>query len=49
MNKPTGIESIDTPHDSTSVFTVTGIYVGDSTDNLPAGIYIVAGKKIIVH
>lgn len=30
------------------VYTITGIYVGENTDNLPEGIYLQKGKKIIV-
>jgi len=32
----------------TAVFNLQGIKVADSTENLPAGIYIVAGKKVVV-
>lgn len=47
----TGITDIHTDDDtskSSSAYTLTGVKVG-SLDNVPAGIYIVNGKKIIVR
>ena len=32
----------------TAVFNLHGVKVSDTTDNLPAGLYIVAGKKVVV-
>lgn len=43
-----GINAIDSENAPVKVFNMQGIFVGNSTDNLPAGLYIVAGKKVIV-
>ena len=44
----TGIGSIETEtSEKTGVYSLTGVYMGTTTDNLPAGIYIKDGKKII--
>lgn len=43
-----GIDSILTDEEAAAgVYTLTGVYVGDTTENLPAGIYVVKGRKII--
>lgn len=46
----TGITEIETDDQSTvkRVYTISGQYVGTSTERLPQGIYIVNGKKTIV-
>jgi hypothetical protein len=46
----TGITEIETDDQSTvkRVYTISGQYVGTSTEGLPQGIYIVNGKKNIV-
>lgn len=46
----TGITEIETDDRSTvkRVYTISGQYVGTSTEGLPQGIYIVNGKKTIV-
>lgn len=46
----TGITEIETDDQSTvkRVYTISGQYVGTSTEGLPQGIYIVNGKKTIV-
>ena len=46
----TGITEIYTDDQSTvkRVYTISGQYVGTSTEGLPQGIYIVNGKKTIV-
>lgn len=43
-----GINAIGNENAPVKVFNMQGIFVGNSTDNLPAGLYIVAGKKVIV-
>lgn len=43
-----GIGSIETETVASPVYNLQGIKVGDNTDALPAGFYIVNGKKIIV-
>ena len=43
-----GINAIGNENVPVKVFNMQGIFVGNSTDNLPAGLYIVAGKKVIV-
>lgn len=43
------ITDITSPADvSTRIYSVSGQYVGNSTDGLSKGLYIVNGKKIIV-
>ena len=44
-----GIESVESPDASRAVFNLQGIRVADSLENLPAGVYIVAGKKVNVR
>lgn len=45
----TGIDSVsDTGSGSVAVFNLQGMKVADSLENVPAGIYIVAGKKVVV-
>lgn len=44
----TGIDAIETETETrTGVYSVTGVYMGTTTENLPAGIYVKDGKKII--
>lgn len=50
---PTGIASLpadngDTYGGTNSVYSVSGVYLGPSTDNLKKGIYIVGGKKKVI-
>lgn len=48
---PTGIDGIDAESgrgDVKRVYTISGQYVGTSTDGLPAGLYIVNGKKQVI-
>ncbi len=47
---PDGIESVavTTPVEDTRVFNLQGICVGHSLENLPAGIYITNGRKVLV-
>ncbi len=48
--KTSGIENvtIDSSNANAPVYNLQGIKIGSSTDNLPAGIYIVNGKKVLV-
>lgn len=48
-NVPTGISSvIAKPSSSTAVYSLSGVKVSNrGTDNLPKGIYIIGGKKVI--
>ena len=46
--KVTGIDNISSDSDVKAVYNLMGVKVADSTDNLPAGIYIVNGKKVVV-
>lgn len=34
---------------ATRVYTISGQYVGTTTEGLPGGLYIVGGKKTIIH
>ena len=47
---PTGIAELKTDASpaSTAVYTLTGINVGNTTQGLPRGIYVVGGKKVFV-
>lgn len=46
----TGITTVDGDNAkrNTGVYTISGMHIGDSTKNLPAGLYIVNGKKTVV-
>lgn len=46
----TGISGVTTEANNApaAVYSLTGVRMGTSTDNLPAGIYIVNGKKVLV-
>lgn len=45
----TGVGSVfETESGSVTVFNLQGMKVADSLENVPAGIYIVAGKKVVV-
>lgn len=45
----TGIESLNTPSKSSgeAIYTLDGRYAGTSLSLLPAGVYIMNGKKVI--
>lgn len=43
----TGIEDMTPVQYQKGVWTVTGQYLGENADNLPAGMYIIDGKKVI--
>ncbi|MBD5355868.1 MAG: hypothetical protein HDR88_02540 [Bacteroides sp.] len=44
----TGVNTVISDNVKEGVYNLFGVKVADTTDNLPAGIYIVGGKKIIV-
>lgn len=47
---PSGIQDIRDVEDSLDIYTVTGLRIDTaSLDRLPAGIYIVNGKKLIIN
>lgn len=43
----TGIQTVDTTTATTGVYNLQGVRVGSSLSTLPAGVYIVNGKKIL--
>lgn len=46
--RTSGIDGILSDEEAAAgVYTVNGVYVGDSTENLPAGIYVLKGRKIV--
>lgn len=49
VNPNAGVESISADDEDHDVYTVTGIKVGTSLKDLPAGIYISNGKKVIIR
>lgn len=44
---PTAIENVSTKTFKQGVYTITGHYMGEDATNLPAGMYIINGKKVI--
>ena len=46
--KTTGVESISVDAAAEGVYNLIGVKVADTLENLPAGIYIVNGKKVVV-
>lgn len=46
--KTVGIDTISDENAPEGVFNLMGVKVADTTENLPAGIYIVNGKKVVV-
>ena len=43
-----GVELIESDAAANGVYSITGVRMGNSTENLPAGIYIVNGKKLVI-
>lgn len=44
----TGIDGVLTDEEAaTGVYNLNGVYMGDTTEGLPAGIYVVKGRKIV--
>ena len=49
-NESSGVDMITCEkNNSTEVYNLHGMKVGNSTDNLPAGIYVINGKKAVVR
>lgn len=48
LGDTTGITAVETTNGNASVYTLSGVRVNGSLNNLPAGIYIVGGKKVYV-
>ena len=45
---PTAIQGVQTDAVRKGVYTISGVYLGAKTVNLPAGLYIIDGKKVLV-
>lgn len=45
----TGIDSVGSGNEAKAVYNLHGVKVAESVDNLPAGIYVVDGKKVVVR
>ena len=46
--KTSGIDSILTDEEAAAgIYDLNGVYVGDSTENLPVGVYVVKGRKVV--
>lgn len=48
LGDTTGITAVETTNGNAPVYTLSGVRVNGSLNNLPAGIYIVGGKKVYV-
>lgn len=48
LGDTTGITAVETTNANAPVYTLSGVRVNGSINNLPAGIYIVGGKKVYV-
>ena len=44
---PTAVEAVENNLFKAGVYTITGSYLGEDATNLPAGMYIINGKKVI--
>ncbi len=44
---PTAVEAVENNLFKTGVYTITGSYLGEDATSLPAGMYIINGKKVI--
>ena len=44
---PTAIENTEVKANAKGIFTLTGQYLGEDFNAIPAGIYIVNGKKMV--
>lgn len=47
--KTTGLQSVFGDATETGIYTIDGVKVSDTAEKLPAGIYVVKGKKVIVN
>lgn len=45
---PTAIQGVQTDVVRKGVYTISGVYLGAKATNLPAGLYIIDGKKVLV-
>ena len=48
LGETTGISAVETVNGNAPVYTLSGVRVSSNLNNLPAGIYIVGGKKVYV-
>lgn len=48
LGDTTGITAVETTNGNAPIYTLSGVCVNGSLNNLPAGIYIVGGKKVYV-
>ena len=48
LGDTTGITAVETTNGNAPIYTLSGVRVNGSLNNLPAGIYIVGGKKVYV-
>lgn len=48
LGDTTGISAVETTNGNAPVYTLSGVRVNGNLNNLPAGIYIVGGKKVYV-
>ena len=46
-NAPTAIENTEVKANVKGIYTITGMYMGEDFDVLPAGVYVVDGVKIV--
>ena len=46
-DEPTAIENVNGTAFKSGVYTITGVYLGESATNLPRGMYIINGEKVI--
>ena len=46
---PSGIDAatVDTPAARRGIYTLNGVRLNTSPDNLPAGIYVIDGRKVV--
>ena len=47
QNMPTDVETVEANSNVRGIFTITGQYVGEDFESLPAGVYVVDGVKIV--
>ena len=48
IGEVTGVDCVVNGREDLKVYTISGVYVGDSLNQLPKGVYVVNGKKLIV-
>ena len=47
-NEVTGIEAVEAANENAVIYTISGVRVNAEKGNLPKGLYIVNGKKVLV-